>query len=111
MMLCMILTIGVRSTTEMLCRMNALKEVKDLEVKTRAWIADIVTDGKNMHDPPQWIKEVTAEEVETDDSAGPPEGSKHDDEISGEDMDISEEEEEGKVRAKKRNVSSRESLT
>ena len=112
MMLHMILTIGVRSTTEMLCRMNALKEVKDLEVKTRAWIADIVTDGKNMHDPTQWIKEVTAEEVETDDSvAGPPEGDKHDNEISGEDMDISEEEEEGKVKARKRNVLSRESLT
>ena len=107
MVLHMILTIGVRSMTEMLCRMNALKEVKDLEVKTRAWIADIVTDGKNMHDPPQWIKEVTADEVETDDSAESPEGrgSEYDDEIRGEDMDISEDEE--KVRAKKGNVPSR----
>ena len=51
------------------------------------------------------------DEVETDDSAGPPEGSKHDNEISREDIDTSEEEEEGKVRAKKRNVSSRESLS
>ena len=53
MVLHMILTIGVRSMTEMLCRMNALKEVKDLDEKTRAWISDIVTDGKNMHDPPR----------------------------------------------------------
>ena len=113
MVLHMILMIGVRSTTEMLCRMNALKEVKDLELKTRAWITNIVTDGKNMHDPPRWIKEVLADEIETDDSAGSPEGreSKYDDEISREDMDITEEEEEEKVRAKKRNISSRESLT
>ena len=66
MVLHMIITIGVGSMTEMLCRMNPLKEVKDLEEKTRAWIADIVTDGKNMHDPPQWIKGVLAEEIETD---------------------------------------------
>ena len=38
-------------------------------------------------------------------------GSEYDDEIRGEDMDISEEEDEEKVRAKKGNVLSRESLT
>ena len=113
MVLYMIITIGGRSTTEMLCRMNALKEVKDLEVKTCTWIADIVTDGRNMYDPPPWIKEVLVEEIETDGSNGSPDarGSGYDNEISGEDMDISEEEEEEKVRGKKRNVSSRESLT
>ena len=100
MLLHMILTIRVRSTTKMSCRMNAPKEVKDLEVKTRAWIADIVMDGKNMHGPPQWIKEITVEEVETDDSAGPPEGSEEDNAISGEDMDISEEEEKEKNQSK-----------
>ena len=72
MVLHMILTIGVRRTKEMICRKNVPKEVKDLEMKTRAWIADIVTDGKNMHDPPWWIKEITVEEIETDDSAGSP---------------------------------------
>ena len=70
MVLHMILTIGVRSTTEMLCRINALKEVKDLEEKTRAWIADIPTDGKYMHNPSRWIKEVLAEKMETDNSTG-----------------------------------------
>ena len=52
-------------------------------------------------------------EIEIDNSDGSPDGkeSEYDDESSGEDMDISEEEEEGKVRAKKRHVSSRESLT
>ena len=82
-------------------------------MKTRAWIADIVMDGRNMHDPPRWIKGVLAEEIETDDSDGSPDGrgSEYDNEISGEDMDTSEEEEEEKVRGKKRNISSREGLT
>ena len=66
-----------------------------------------------MYDPPRWIKEIVEEEIETDDSGGSPDGrgSEHDNEISGEDMDISEEEEEEKVRGKKRKASSRESLT
>ena len=56
---------------------------------------------------------VLAEGIETDDSAGSPDGkgSEYDDENSGEDMDISEEEEGKKDRGKKRNASSRESST
>ena len=111
MVLHMILTIGVRSMTEMLCRMNALKEVKDLEEKTHAWILDIVADGKNLHNIARWIKRVLAEEIETEDSAGM--GSKYDDGSNGEDMNISEDEEEEdeKDSGKKRNALSIESLT
>ena len=59
------------------------------------------------------VKGVLAEEIETDDSDGSPDGrgSEYDNKINGEDMDISEEEEEEKVRGKKRNALSRESLT
>ena len=66
-----------------------------------------------MHDPPWWNKGVLAEDIEIDSSAGSPDekGSKYDDESSWEDMDISEEEDEEIDRGKKRNASSRESLT
>ena len=66
-----------------------------------------------MHDPPRWIKEVLAEEIDIDNSTGSLDRkeSEYDNENSKEDIDISEEEERKKDGGKKRNASCRESLT